>query len=236
MIIGIDLGTTNSLASVWCDGVATLIPNALGRLLTPSSVSLDDRTGEILVGEAARERLGSHPEHSAAAFKRMMGTSRTVALGARRFRPEELSSFVLRALKADAEVFLGSPVHEAIITVPAYFNDAQRKATKIAGELVGLRIERVLNEPTAAALTYGLHERRSGRDGKILVFDLGADHIRQGWIPGRPDQHPRQLPPLRSIPITKPSFRLTRFTWLATRPAPQETSSIHHHRANDLQG
>jgi molecular chaperone HscC len=104
----------------------------------------------------------------------MMGTSRTITLGDRRFRPEELSSFVLRALKADAEAFLGSPVHEAIITVPAYFSDAQRKATKIAGELVGLRIDRVLNEPTAAALAYGLHERQAGRDGKILVFDLGG--------------------------------------------------------------
>lgn len=173
MVIGIDLGTTNSLVAVWRDGSATLIPNALGQVLTPSVVSLD-RSGEILVGEAARERVGSHPQHSAAAFKRMMGTHRSIVLGDRPFLPEELSSFVLRALKADAEAFLGAPVNEAVITVPAYFSDAQRKATKVAGELAGLRVERVLNEPTAAALAYGLHESRAGRDGKILVFDLGG--------------------------------------------------------------
>ncbi len=173
MIIGIDLGTTNSLVSIWRDGEATLIPNALGQVLTPSVVSLD-RSGEILVGAAAQERMASHPQHSAAAFKRMMGTSRTVMLGDRPFRPEELSSFVLRALKADAEAYLGVPVHEAVITVPAYFSDAQRKATKVAGELADLQVERVLNEPTAAALAYGLHERQAGRDGKILVFDLGG--------------------------------------------------------------
>lgn len=173
MIIGIDLGTTNSLVSVWRDGRAALIPNALGQVLTPSAVSLD-RTGEILVGAAARERLASHPQHSAAAFKRMMGSSRTTTLGDRQFRPEELSSFILRALKSDAEAFLGTEIHEAVITVPAYFSDAQRKATKIAGELANLRVERVLNEPTAAALAYGLHEQQAGREGKILVFDLGG--------------------------------------------------------------
>ncbi|NLS01616.1 molecular chaperone HscC [Rhizobium sp. P38BS-XIX] len=173
MIIGIDLGTTNSLASVWRDGEATLVPNSLGEVLTPSVVSLD-RNGDILVGAAARERMVSHPQHSAAVFKRMMGTGRTSTLGDRSFRAEELSSLVLRALKADAEAFLGMPVEEAVITVPAYFNDAQRKATKIAGELAGLRVERVLNEPTAAALAYGLHEQQAGRDGKILVFDLGG--------------------------------------------------------------
>jgi len=173
MIIGIDLGTTNSLVSAWRDGEAVLIPNALGDVLTPSVVSLD-RNGEILVGAAARERLVSHPRHSASVFKRLMGTSRSLTLGDRSFRAEELSSFVLRALKADAEAFLGEAVEEAVITVPAYFNDAQRKATKVAGEMAGLRVERVLNEPTAAALAYGLHERQAGREGKILVFDLGG--------------------------------------------------------------
>ena len=173
MIIGIDLGTTNSLVSIWQDGKASLIPNALGRVLTPSLVSLD-RFGEMLVGEAARERLGTHPQHSAAAFKRSMGTGRLTRLGDQDFRPEELSSFVLRSLKADAEAFLGAPIEEAVITVPAYFSDAQRKATRTAGELADLRVERVLNEPTAAALAYGLHENQAGRDGKILVFDLGG--------------------------------------------------------------
>ncbi len=170
MIIGIDLGTTNSLVAVWRDGKAQIIPNALGRSLTPSCVSLLD-DGTISVGEAARERLQSHPGQTAALFKRYMGTSRRIRLGGNSFRPEELSSFVLRSLKADAEAWLGEPVTEAVITVPAYFSDAQRKATRIAGELAGLRVERLLNEPTAAALAYGL---QSSGEGKFLVFDLGG--------------------------------------------------------------
>ena len=172
MIIGIDLGTTNSLVSVWRNGVE-LIPNALGQALTPSVVSLD-RTGEIVVGAAARERLSTHPELTAAAFKRDMGTARQIALGTRRFRAEELSSFVIRALRSDAEAFLGVPVEEAVITVPAYFSDAQRRATRQAGELAGLRVDRVLNEPTAAALAYGLAEAGTRPDGPVLVFDLGG--------------------------------------------------------------
>ena len=170
MIIGIDLGTTNSLVSVWRDGVE-LIPNALGEVLTPSVVSLD-RTGEIVVGAAARERLSSHPELTAAAFKRHIGSARQIALGTRRFRAEELSSFVIRALRSDAEAFLGIQVEEAVITVPAYFSDAQRRATRQAGELAGLRVDRVLNEPTAAALAYGLAE--PDMNGPVLVFDLGG--------------------------------------------------------------
>ncbi|RYJ04289.1 MAG: molecular chaperone HscC [Acetobacteraceae bacterium] len=170
VIIGIDLGTTNSLVSVWRDGVE-LIPNALGEVLTPSVVSLD-RTGEIVVGAAARERLSSHPELTAAAFKRHMGSARQIALGTRRFRAEELSSFVIRALRSDAEAFLGTQVEEAVITVPAYFSDAQRRATRQAGELAGLRVDRVLNEPTAAALSYGLAE--PDMNGPVLVFDLGG--------------------------------------------------------------
>ena len=172
MIIGIDLGTTNSLVSVWRNGVE-LVPNALGAVLTPSVVSLD-RTGEIVVGAAAAERLSTHPDLTAAAFKRHMGTARQIALGARRFRAEELSSFVIRALRSDAEAFLGAPVEEAVITVPAYFSDAQRRATRQAGELAGLRVDRVLNEPTAAALAYGLAEAGTRPDGPVLVFDLGG--------------------------------------------------------------
>jgi len=170
VIIGIDLGTTNSLVAVWRDGVE-LVPNALGEVLTPSVVSLD-RTGEIVVGAAARERLSTHPELTAAAFKRHMGSARQIALGPRRFRAEELSSFVIRSLRSDAEAFLGTPVEEAVITVPAYFSDAQRRATRQAGELAGLKVERVLNEPTAAALAYGLAEPDA--DGPMLVFDLGG--------------------------------------------------------------
>ncbi len=171
MIIGIDLGTTNSLVAVWRDGKAQVIPNSLGHNLTPSVVGIDDR-GEILVGLAARERLLSHPHLTAAVFKRYMGSNRVTNLGKKDFRPEELSSMVLRVLKADAEAWLGEAVHEAVITVPAYFNDAQRKATRAAGQLAGLKVERLLNEPTAAALAYGLHN--AGLESKFLVFDLGG--------------------------------------------------------------
>jgi len=171
VIVGIDLGTTNSLVAVWRDGQAQLIRNGLGEVLTPSCVSLDD-DGSVLVGRAARERLQTHPDRSAALFKRYMGSNRTVRLGKREFRPEELSALVLRSLRADAEAALGEPVTEAIITVPAYFSDAQRKATRAAGEIAGLRVERLLNEPTAAALAYGIHLR--GAESRFLVFDLGG--------------------------------------------------------------
>ena len=171
MIVGIDLGTTNSLAAVWKDGRAQLIPNSLGEVLTPSCVSLD-ADGSVLVGRAARERLQTHPERTAAVFKRYMGSDKTIRLGSRNFRPEELSALILKALKADAEALLGEPVTEAIITVPAYFSDAQRKATRAAGQMAGLRVERLLNEPTAAALAYGIHQR--DEEAKFLVFDLGG--------------------------------------------------------------
>ncbi|HET7866776.1 MAG TPA: Hsp70 family protein, partial [Burkholderiaceae bacterium] len=171
MIVGIDLGTTNSLVAVWKDARAQLIPNALGEMLTPSCVSLD-ADGTVLVGRAARERLQTHPDQTAAVFKRYMGSNRTVRLGKREFRPEELSALILKSLKADAEAALGEPVTEAVITVPAYFSDAQRKATRAAGELAGLRVERLLNEPTAAALAYGIHLRDAER--RFLVFDLGG--------------------------------------------------------------
>lgn len=173
MIVGIDLGTTNSLVAVWRGGAATLVRNALGHVLTPSAVGVSDE-GEILVGLAARERLTTHPKLTAAAFKRYMGTDRLLFLGARGFRPEELSALVLRSLKADAEAFLEEPVEEAIITVPAYFSDAQRKATKAAGELAGLKVDRLLTEPTAAALAYGLAAGPQQDESTILVVDLGG--------------------------------------------------------------
>ena len=171
MIIGIDLGTTNSLVAVWRHGAIELIPNPLGSVLTPSAVSLD-RDDSIMVGLAARERLASHPDRSVAAFKRAMGTQHAFWLGKQTFRAEELSSLVLRALKEDAERHLGEAVSDAIITVPAYFSDAQRKATRAAGQLAGLNVMRLLNEPTAAALAYGLHEGQS--EQRILVLDLGG--------------------------------------------------------------
>ena len=170
MIVGIDLGTTHSLIGAYRDDGPVLFPNALGELLTPSVVSLDgDR---ILVGQAARERLISHPQHTVAAFKRWMGTPRETRLGDRMFRPEDLSALVLRALIADAEAALGEKVEEAVISVPAYFSDAQRKATRAAGEIAGVRVERLINEPTAAALAYGLQDRAG--ESRFLVFDLGG--------------------------------------------------------------
>ncbi|MET0267975.1 MAG: molecular chaperone HscC [Duganella sp.] len=171
MIVGIDLGTTNSLIAVWENGAARLIPNSLGEVLTPSCVSIDE-DGTILVGRAARERLQTHPDRTAAVFKRYMGSDKTLRLGKREFRPEELSALILRALKEDAEAALGQPVTEAIITVPAYFSDSQRKATRAAGQLAGLRVDRLLNEPTAAALAYGIHLRDA--ETRFLVFDLGG--------------------------------------------------------------
>ena len=171
LIVGIDLGTTNSLVAVWRESRAALIPNALGSVLTPSAVSVD-RDGAILVGMAARERLPTHPDVTVAAFKRAIGTDKLFRLGKRSFRAEDLSALVLKSLKEDAERFLGQPVEEAVITVPAYFNDRQRRATRLAGELAGLKVERLLNEPTAAALAHGLQER--GAEQKILVLDLGG--------------------------------------------------------------
>jgi molecular chaperone HscC len=170
-IVGIDLGTTYSLVAVLRDGVPTPLPNALGEFLTPSAVSVDAQ-GKLLVGTAARARATTHPEQTALAFKRDMGTDRVYRLGPHSLTPQELSALVLGALKRDAEAALGQPVEEAVITVPAYFDDAQRQATRAAGEIAGLRVERILNEPTAASLAYGLHER--SRELRAVVLDLGG--------------------------------------------------------------
>lgn len=170
-MIGIDLGTTNSLAAYWAEDGAVIIPNVLGDHLTPSVVSVDGN-GDILVGRIAQERMITHPEATAATFKRFMGTEKKYNLASHSFSPEELSSFVLKALKSDAEAYLGEPVTEAVISVPAYFNDTQRKATKAAAELAGLRVERLISEPTAAAIAYGLHQESP--ETKFLVFDLGG--------------------------------------------------------------
>ena len=171
LIIGIDLGTTNSAVACWRDGAPLLIPNALGDLLTPSAVSLDEQD-QVIVGMAARERQPVHPDRTATAFKRYMGTQQRVKLGRVEFTAEDLSSLVLRSLKRDAEAFLGEPVTGAVITVPAYFNDRQRKATRRAGELAELKVERLVNEPTAAALAYGIQNREEKEP--FLVFDLGG--------------------------------------------------------------
>jgi len=170
-IVGIDLGTTNSSISCFRNGKSELIPNIHGDRLTPSVVSVLDN-GEIVVGKAAKERLYTHPQLTAAAFKRHMGMKKKYNLGSHVFTPVELSSLVLKSLKADAEDALGEPVKEAVISVPAYFNEHQRFATKQAGELAGLHVERLISEPSAAALAYGLHESDSFI--QFLVFDLGG--------------------------------------------------------------
>lgn len=172
MIIGIDLGTTNSLIAVWRDGGPVLVPNQLGQILTPSAVSIDDE-GSLLIGAAARDRLLTHPQQTAAAFKRAMGTEHVFQLGQQRFTAEELSALILGSLKADAERHLGDSVSEAVVTVPAYFNEAQRRATKTAAALAGLKVERLLNEPTAAALAYGVHQGGAG-ETRTMVLDLGG--------------------------------------------------------------
>ncbi|MED4403266.1 Hsp70 family protein [Metabacillus fastidiosus] len=169
--IGIDLGTSNSLVAYWNEDSPKIIPNVLSENLTPSIVSVDDN-GEILVGQIAKERLITHPHLTASCFKRHMGTEKKYPLGTYNFSPEELSSFILQSLKKDAEAYLGHEVAEAVISVPAYFNDVQRKATKRAAELAGLKVERLISEPTAAAIAYGLHLENA--DTKFLVFDLGG--------------------------------------------------------------
>ncbi|MBR1853092.1 MAG: molecular chaperone HscC [Lachnospiraceae bacterium] len=171
MIVGIDLGTTNSLVAYFTEDGPKIIPNRLGKNLTPSVVSVDV-AGTVYVGETAKERMSLYPDSVAETFKRSMGTERTYNLSGHLFRPEELSSFVLRALKEDAEVFLGEEVTEAVISVPAYFDDKRRKATKRAGELAGLKVERMISEPTAAAVAYGLYDKT--QDTRFLVFDLGG--------------------------------------------------------------
>ncbi len=171
MIVGIDLGTTNSAAAIWQDGEPVLVPNALGDLLTPSAVAISG-DGSILTGLAARERMVTHPHLARTVFKRAMGTNARFSLGRNEFSPEELSAFVLRSLKADVEAFTGEKAEKAVITVPAYFNDKQRKATRRAGELAGFSVERLINEPTAAALAYGIHEL--DEELPFLVFDLGG--------------------------------------------------------------
>ena len=171
MIVGIDLGTTNSLIAYFTGEGPKIIPNRLGKNLTPSVVSVDEEN-QIYVGETAAERMALYPDTVAAAFKRSMGSSREYKLGKRTFTPEELSSFILRSLKEDAEAYLGEEVTEAVISVPAYFDNERRKATKRAGELAGFKVERIISEPTAAAIAYGLYERK--RNTRFLVFDLGG--------------------------------------------------------------
>ncbi len=171
MLIGIDLGTTNSLAACFRNGHAELIPNRLGKYLTPSVISVDEK-GQVLVGETAREYGYLHPDRTARLFKRTMGTDKVYVLGEQSFSSEELSALILRSLKEDAEAYLQAEAEEAIISVPAYFNDRQRKATARAGELAGLKVARIINEPTASAVAHGVGEQ--GKSECCMVLDLGG--------------------------------------------------------------
>jgi len=170
-IIGIDLGTTNSCVSVLEGGEPTVITNAEGLRTTPSIVAFG-KEGEIIVGEPAKRQAVTNPEKTIMSIKRHMGTDHKVNIDGKDYSPQEISAMVLQKLKADAEAHLGETVKEAVITVPAYFTDAQRQATKDAGRIAGLEVKRIINEPTAAALAYGLD--KANEDQKILVFDLGG--------------------------------------------------------------
>lgn len=168
--VGIDLGTTNSVVAVLEGGEPTVIPNAEGSRLTPSAVGFT-KAGERLVGSAAKRQAVINPERTVLSIKRKMGTSDRITIDGKPYSPEEISAMILQKLKADAEAYLGEKVDAAVITVPAYFNDAQRTATKNAGEIAGLKVLRIINEPTAAALAYGLDKKKNET---ILVFDLGG--------------------------------------------------------------
>ena len=168
-IIGIDLGTTNSCVAVFEGGEPTVIPNPEGARTTPSVVAF--KNGERLVGTVAKRQAITNPDKTIISIKREMGTAYKVDIDGKSYTPQELSAMILQKLKSDAEAYLGSPVTEAVITVPAYFSDAQRQATKDAGKIAGLEVKRIINEPTAAALAYGIDKEN---DQKILIFDLGG--------------------------------------------------------------
>ena len=169
-IIGIDLGTTNSCVSVMEGGEATVIPNAEGNRTTPSVVAFS-KTGERMVGQVAKRQAVTNPDRTISSIKREMGSDYKVEIDGKKYTPQEISAMILQKLKADAEAYLGEPVTEAVITVPAYFTDVQRQATKDAGKIAGLDVKRIINEPTAAALAYGLDKET---DQKIMVYDLGG--------------------------------------------------------------
>ena len=169
-IIGIDLGTTNSCVAVMEGGEPVVIPNAEGNRTTASVVAFA-KNGERLVGQVAKRQAVANPDRTVISIKREMGTDHKVTIDGHDYTPQEISAMILQKLKTDAESYLGEPVTQAVITVPAYFTDAQRQATKDAGRIAGLEVLRIINEPTAAALAYGLDK---GDTHKILVYDLGG--------------------------------------------------------------
>ena len=169
-VIGIDLGTTNSCVAVMEGGEPVIIPNAEGGRTTPSVVAFS-KTGERMVGSLAKRQAVTNHERTVSSIKRQMGTNYKVNIDGHKYTPQEISAMILQKLKADAEAFLGEPVSDAVITVPAYFTDAQRQATKDAGKIAGLNVQRIINEPTAAALAYGIDKEA---EQKIMVYDLGG--------------------------------------------------------------
>ena len=170
-IIGIDLGTTNSCVAVYEGGEPIVIPNPEGARTTPSVVAFS-KTGERMIGQVAKRQAITNPDRTVMSIKRHMGSDYRVEIDGKKYTPQEISAMILQKLKADAEAYLGSPVTEAVITVPAYFSDAQRQATKDAGKIAGLEVKRIINEPTAAALAYGVD--KDAKEQKIMVFDLGG--------------------------------------------------------------
>src|SRR5216117_1695412 len=171
--VGIDLGTTNSVVAVLEAGEPTVVPNAEGGRTTPSVVGFS-KTGEVLVGEVAKRQAITNPDRTIRSVKRHMGeTTWSVDIDGKKYTPQEISARILQKLKRDAESYLGDTVTQDVITVPAYFDDAQRTATKEAGQIAGLEVLRIINEPTAAALAYGL-DKEAGEDHTVLVFDLGG--------------------------------------------------------------
>src|SRR5213595_726979 len=169
--VGIDLGTTNSVVSTLEAGEPAVIPNAEGARTTPSVVGFS-KAGEVLVGEVAKRQAITNPDRTIRSVKRHMGTNWSVDIDGKKYTSQEMSARILQKLKRDAESYLGDTVTQAVITVPAYFDDAQRTATKEAGQIAGLEVLRIINEPTAAALAYGLE--RGSTDETVLVFDLGG--------------------------------------------------------------
>ena len=169
-IIGIDLGTTNSCVAVIEGGEPVVIANAEGMRTTPSVVAFS-KTGERMVGQVAKRQAITNPDRTISSIKREMGTTYKVSIDGKDYTPQEISAIILQKLKTDAESYLGGPVTEAVITVPAYFTDAQRQATKDAGKIAGLDVKRIINEPTAAALAYGVDKEA---DQKVMVYDLGG--------------------------------------------------------------
>ena len=168
-VIGIDLGTTNSCVAVMEGGEAVVIPNVEGNRTTPSVVAFS-KTGERMVGQVAKRQAITNPDRTISSIKREMGSDYKVEVDGKKYTPQEISAMILQKLKSDAEAYLGGPVSEAVITVPAYFTDAQRQATKDAGKIAGLNVKRIVNEPTAAALAYGLDKQGTARRSWFTIL------------------------------------------------------------------